>query len=414
MQKVSSTKTETCKRSAQRAAGERSQCDGSAQRAAGERSEGYGVAQPAAGERSQCDGSAQRAAGERSEGYGVAQPAGGERSQWAVLIYSSASPDIEAAARQSLEEIVPTDSVVVGSQLGVKQNGAAVALRSDGTRLEGVDMSRPQSLQDFLRWGMEKYPAEHTMVVLGGHGGGFLGSVSDVDRRRFLLPGEASQALEASGLKPDVLVFNSCLMAQVEIAHEIYPRAHYLVASQSGEEGVGIPLGQVVATLPGKSAHEGALAVVEACATTPGQTPTMGALDLEKIPPLTRALDHLAHTFQGQDRELVAAHVHATPHFWKHDWDRPLSEMRDLSTFLHKLKDDERLSRGLRDRAHEALQALQDVVLGSIGSPGLSVYLPEGELPAPVEGRYAALRFARDTFWDEAIKEVARVGPKAG
>lgn len=334
------------------------------------------------------------------------------KAEWAVLVYSSASPDIEASARQSLAEIVPSDSVVVGTQLGVKSNGRAVALRSDGTRLEGVDMSRPQALEDFLRWGMEHYPAEHTMVVLGGHGGGFLGAVSDVDRRRFLLPGETSSALAASGLKPDVLVYNSCLMAQAEIAHEVYPRARYLVASQAGEEGLGIPLGRVVAALPGKTSAEGALAVVEACAATPEQTPTMGALDLTRVPDLTGSLDALARTFAGPDRALVAEHVHATPHFWKHDWDRPLSEMRDLSTFLRSLAGDERLGGDLRARARASLDALEAVVLGHSGSPGLSVYLPEGPIAEPVERRYAALRFARETFWDESIKELSRLGPK--
>lgn len=328
------------------------------------------------------------------------------RAEWAVLIYSSASPDIEKAARESLAEIAPSDSVVVGSQLGVRSG----AYRSDGTRLTGVDMSRPEALQDFLRWGMERYPAEHTMVVLGGHGGGFLGAVSDVERRRFLLPGETASAL--SPFKPDVLVYNSCLMAQAEIAHEVSSCAHYLVASQGGEEGVGIPLGEVVSHLAGKSPREGALAVVEACAQTPSRTPTMGALDLSQVPALTSSLDALARTFVGPDREVVAAHVQATPHFWKHSWDRPLSEMRDLSTFLHRLAEDGRLSERLRSSARASLAALEGVVIGHTGSLGLSVYLPEGEIARPVEQRYAALRFARDTFWDESIKELARVPPK--
>lgn len=332
------------------------------------------------------------------------------KADWAVLIYSSASPDIEAAARASLAEIAPTDSVLVGSQLGVKEQGAAVALRSDGTRLAGVDMSRPESLQDFIRWGMERYPAERTMVVLGGHGGGFLGAVSDVDRRKFMQPGEMAAALK--GFAPDVLVYNSCLMAQAEIAHEVYPVAHYLVASQSSEEGLGIPLGQVVAALPGLDARSGALAVVDACARVPERTPTMGALDLSGVPALTGSLDALARSFTGPDRSLVRGHLQATPHFWKHSWDRPLSEMRDLSTFLQRLAADQRLTAGLRTLASAALEALQAVVVGQTGAPGLSVYLPDGEIPAMVEARYAALSFARDTLWDESIKELARAGPK--
>ncbi|MCE7871225.1 hypothetical protein DYH09_12710 [bacterium CPR1] len=332
---------------------------------------------------------------------------------WAVLIYSSASPDIEQAARKSLAEIAPQDSVVVGSQLGLRENGRAVALRSDGTRLEGVDMSRPASLTEFLRWGLERYPAERVMVVLGGHGGGFLGAVSDVGRRRFLMPGEMRSALDEAGIKPDVLVFNSCLMAQAEIAHELYPRAHYLVAAQSAEEGVGIPLGEVVKALPGRDAEQGALAVVEACQRTPERTPTMAALDLTCVEPLADALDELARRF-GSNLAKVREHVLATPHFWKHEWDRPLSEMRDLSLFLRRLEGDPSLTADLRERASAALEALENLVVGSTGSEGLSVYLPGAASTEPVEQRYQALRFARETYWDEAIKELAREGPKGG
>ncbi len=335
------------------------------------------------------------------------------KAGWAVLIYSSASPDIEQAARASLAEIAPHDSVVVGSQLGVKENGQAVALRSDGTRLEGVDMSRPASLTEFLRWGMERYPAERVMVVLGGHGGGFLGAVSDVERKRFLVPGEMRAALDEAQIKPDVLVFNSCLMAQAEIAHELYPRAHYLVAAQSAEEGVGIPLGEVVKSLPGLDAEQGALAVVEACARTPERTPTMAALDLTRVEPLTDALDDLARMFAG-DPARVREHLLATPHFWKHEWDRPLSEMRDLSLFLRRLEGDAALAADLRARASSAREALEALVVGSTGSEGLSVYLPGSSPAEPVEQRYRALRFARETYWDEAIKELAREGPKGG
>jgi hypothetical protein len=39
--------------------------------------------------------------------------------------------------------------------------------------LPEINTGDPRELTDFIRWGMEKYPAEHTMLVLWGHGRGW-------------------------------------------------------------------------------------------------------------------------------------------------------------------------------------------------------------------------------------------------
>ncbi|MCL5774308.1 MAG: clostripain-related cysteine peptidase, partial [Firmicutes bacterium] len=42
-----------------------------------------------------------------------------------------------------------------------------------------LDMGDPKTLQDFIKWGMKKYPAEHYALVLWDHGAGFMGSMVD-------------------------------------------------------------------------------------------------------------------------------------------------------------------------------------------------------------------------------------------
>lgn len=355
-------------------------------------------------------------------------------ADWAILVYSSASPDLERDAVAALDELARArqpDSVVLGAQLG--RPGGASRYRFTGETdqelaappvetLPDVDMSRPQALEDFLRWGMRAFPARNYMVVLGGHGGGFLGSVGDVNRTRMMRPPEMAGALAASGLHPQVLVLNSCLMAQAEVAVEAAPRADYLVASQGEEHLAGLPLARALERLDGTTSPEAAARMlVEESGRTPERTPAMSALSLAEVPALARALD-------GLGRAILAAPslypemrrvLRELPHFRPdRPNDRPLTDYRDLSAFARRLPElgDPALARAARDLEG----SLGEVVLAAVARPdheganGLSAWLPTENLrrthgPAVgwVEDLYRSLALSRTTAWDEAMAALA-------
>ena len=106
---------------------------------------------------------------------------------WTVLIYTSASRDLEKAVADSLEEITgqggPPQDVRVVAQMGAQGNWQRYQLHgvAHPPPLEPGrpgDMSDADELRRFLLWGMEKYPSQHYAVVLGGHGAGFAGAVT--------------------------------------------------------------------------------------------------------------------------------------------------------------------------------------------------------------------------------------------
>ena len=45
--------------------------------------------------------------------------------------------------------------------------------------LGNINMAYPWSLYDFIKWGMENYPARHYMLILGGHALQFVGMMTD-------------------------------------------------------------------------------------------------------------------------------------------------------------------------------------------------------------------------------------------
>ncbi|MEN6428379.1 MAG: clostripain-related cysteine peptidase [Phycisphaerales bacterium] len=110
-----------------------------------------------------------------------------------------------------------------------------------------TDAGRPESLADFGKWAIEHYPAEHYALVVWNHGAGWAGvSYDDNTEHGMDLPGlrtamEQICAALGEGRHVDVLDFDACLMATVEVGYELKDTVDYLVASQEVEPGDGMP-----------------------------------------------------------------------------------------------------------------------------------------------------------------------------
>ncbi len=98
--------------------------------------------------------------------------------------------------------------------------------------LGNKDMSDPATLRDFISYGVEKYPAEHYMLIVNDHTLGWKGLCSDQingSGNWMSLP-ELSFAL--SGFYFDIIWFYTPSLATAEVAYQIKDRAKYMIASQ--------------------------------------------------------------------------------------------------------------------------------------------------------------------------------------
>ncbi|MEO8609758.1 MAG: clostripain-related cysteine peptidase [Chloroflexota bacterium] len=102
-----------------------------------------------------------------------------------------------------------------------------------------VDMGDPQSLSDFIVWGAQNYPADHYMIVIGSHGGGWRGIGPDTGGgtdSMLELPeidkalGDAQTTLGID--KFDIVGFDACLMAVTDVAVTLESHANYVLFSQ--------------------------------------------------------------------------------------------------------------------------------------------------------------------------------------
>ena len=109
--------------------------------------------------------------------------------------------------------------------------------------LDNTNMGEAQTLTDFLAWGQENYPGEHTMLVLWDHGGGAANGLCFDENYGFepLTLVELKTALENAKLKNkfDIIGFDACLMACMETAALVQDFADYMIASEEIEPSGG-------------------------------------------------------------------------------------------------------------------------------------------------------------------------------
>ncbi|MBN1564003.1 MAG: hypothetical protein JXA10_09190, partial [Anaerolineae bacterium] len=97
---------------------------------------------------------------------------------------------------------------------------------------------------DFVIWGVTNYPAEKYMLVLWDHGGAWISHSSDEDSGDDMDLAEFTDALdrikaETGVRKFEVIGFDMCLMAQLEVYQTIEPYANYGIGSEENEPGAG-------------------------------------------------------------------------------------------------------------------------------------------------------------------------------
>ncbi len=155
-------------------------------------------------------------------------------------------------------------------------------------------MVDPDTLEGFVRWGNQNYPANRMALILWDHG---TGSVSGYGYdEKYSSAGsmtlqQIDQALTNAGVKFDFVGFDACLMATAETAVMLGDHADYMVASEETEPGVGwyytdwldavssnssiptVDLGKVIVD-----------SFVQVCRKqTPGQTTTLSVVDLAEF-----------------------------------------------------------------------------------------------------------------------------------
>lgn len=109
------------------------------------------------------------------------------------------------------------------------------------------DMSSEETLEQFLMWTKDNYPAQHYGLTMWDHGSGIFKGKENTGITKNFVGGmklwEMDTAVKAfkntTGQNIDVIGFDVCLLGQFETAHQFRNTADYIIASELTEPGDG-------------------------------------------------------------------------------------------------------------------------------------------------------------------------------
>lgn len=353
-------------------------------------------------------------------------------AKWTVLLYSAADNNLTSYMVDDVKEVESVGSDAYTNLVAqVDQGGDVGAARyllqksSDPSQISSpkvgdlgsMNMSDPDQLADFIKWGVQSYPAEHYMVVISDHGNGWKGAVQDVSHNGWMTPGMIREGFEkaqaATGKKIDVLGMDACLMASTEYAHEMKDCADYLVLSEQTEGADGwnysrILNSEMLNNLKSMQMmkinvdpRELAVMGVSSAELRQDTLPTMSAIDTSKVPALTAAVSDLGKAIVASDTpgSVILDAARSSESFYGY---------KDLGDFTKNLQQGS-ASDAIKEAAAKTSVALKDAVIAEQhsdtypGATGLTIEVPTW---GGVQSGYTDLKFDRDSQWSQALQKV--------
>lgn len=325
-----------------------------------------------------------------------------DAAEWTVLIYLCGT-DLETDAAsasfnlESLEKVPSSDQVNFVIQTGGTKAWHRDDIKSDVisrftmdggvlTEIESLplaNMGDPNTLGSFLSWGVKNYPAEKYMALLWDHGGGPLGGaiLDELYGSIMTLP-ELAKAMSMAETQFEVIGYDACLMASLEVANAMAPYGKYLVASEEIEPGNGWDYGSFGSYLVKNPECDGIELGKQICDSyldlyddTQENSPimlTLSVVDLSKLEPVNQAFGEMAAEMGSMIPDVssfrkLAQQISRTEKYFEVANTIDLGDMANKATSLNP------------ETAKKVSDALDDAVLYSVNdklrlhSNGLSI-----------------------------------------
>lgn len=386
-------------------------------------------------------------------------PPSASQATWTVMVFIDGDNDLEAAALDDLNEMEAAGSTVnvnivvqidripgydstngnwtttrryyVTQDPGGYNSTIVSTLIAD---LGEQNMGNPTTLTNFVSWAKTNYPATNYLLVLWDHGSGWKthaasatkGDVTimqkqdpvkgvcydDTDNDYLSTPdlNTALTTITSGGATPlEVLGFDACLMAMVEIDYEVSPYALYQVGSEETEPGDGW---DYVATMnwlignPGSTPAQVASRIVTDYMNFygTGGVETQSAVDSSLVAAVATAVNTLAVDLTSNmavfKPDIQTARSQAEDSPWEPDY-------IDLYHFAQLIKA-EIADPTIQTDADNVMNAVTTAVIAEghgTSHPnfhGMSIYFPSGG--DDYLSRYETdTQFAVNTGWDEFL-----------
>ena len=367
--------------------------------------------------------------------------------EWTVMVYVNGKNDLEAAGLYNVNKMEmagSNESLNIVTELGRmsgQQNDVTVdgdwtgsrrfyiTRDSDENRINSkviqsfgqVDMGDWRHLVDFAKWGMKNYPARHYALIIWNHGSGWVTSKGgdinkgisyDFETKNHISTPELGAAMKEIG-KVDILAYDACLMQMAELLYEVKDYADYVVGSEETVPGYGFPYDTMLPAFTGsKNSGELAAEMVRAYDdfySVKGKKVTLSAVSMSALGDFMTAFNAWTDALIASDKKpqikgkaySAAAYAYADNKDL-YDFARLAAEADPQGPVAEK-------GRVMLDVLEGKLVISNTAYKESYGrdetSHGLAIYLPAKDY----NEKYDQLAWARDTRWDDFLKEMKDV-----
>ncbi|WP_455391839.1 clostripain-related cysteine peptidase [[Eubacterium] cellulosolvens] len=310
-----------------------------------------------------------------------------------------------------------------------------------------VNMGDPDTLTAMAEWTFDTYPADHQIILLSNHGGGWRGvcwdDSSDGDNLDLEdLKTSMAEITNHLGRKLDILATEACLVGMIEFAYAIQDYAELFIGSQAFSFGAenttegGFIVGNWQYDLmwsrlieaPGMTPKEFCQVIIEnfkqygPWRAPPGipkteSSDTLSVIDTALVGNVVAATNEFSEALKSVfpiRRQRVRDALQITEQFsGQLDFIGIASFTNiDLWDFADKISSITALN-DVRNSAARVKQTVTDAVVlethgtdpmegDHVNAHGMSIYMPQRS--TEYNEKYDTIDFAKDTQWDEFIK----------
>jgi hypothetical protein len=173
--------------------------------------------------------------------------------EWTIAVYGDADNNLEGAwdkyTHPALMGIPANDKIKVvaavdrfgtpGTEVVEYTYGSASVAAAYGEK----DFGASETLTWFIQEVDSKYPSNRLAVIVWDHGGGWWGVCWDDTNHSYMTMSEMSEAITNAGVRIDILGFDACMMAGIEVVYEAYKTGlvGMMVASEQLVPYAGFP-----------------------------------------------------------------------------------------------------------------------------------------------------------------------------
>ena len=189
---------------------------------------------------------------------------------WTVLLYMAADNNLAEMGRldiNSLESVAQPVDLNLIVQADFPEGAKRYKIQQDNSEqitspvlanLGTINSGDPNTLNSFIKWGFNRYPAQRKMLIIWSHGDSWYKDNSG----KWICPDDNAQdlisvsggelVLALSGIPHlDILLFDACSMQSIEVINEIHSFADYIIGSEDLVPQYGFPYEDIIPLFDG-------------------------------------------------------------------------------------------------------------------------------------------------------------------